>query len=100
LSASRPSRFTYDERVLGTHRKGGWVNPLAGLDAEEEYKVLKVASIKVDAHLDTSHHGPPHPFKYGGVVEAILTGIHNAMVKCLFAVNTSCMYKGFRCPCI
>jgi hypothetical protein len=34
------------------------------------------------------------PFKDVGVVAASLTGIHNAMVKCLFVVDKSCI-KGF-----
>jgi hypothetical protein len=45
--------------------------------------------------LDTSHHGLPHPFKDARVVADSLTGIHNAMVKCLFDVNGSCIHKGF-----
>jgi hypothetical protein len=32
FSASRPSRFTLRERVLGIHWIGGWVGPRAGLD--------------------------------------------------------------------
>jgi hypothetical protein len=40
--------------------------------------VLKVFSIILTARVDTSHHGPPHPFKDAGVVADILTGIHNA----------------------
>jgi hypothetical protein len=31
-SASRPGRFTPRERVPGTHWKGGWEGPRAGLD--------------------------------------------------------------------
>jgi hypothetical protein len=50
--------------------------------------------MKVDADIDMSHYGQPHPFKYGGVVAGSLTGIHIAMAKCLFAVNTSCMHMG------
>jgi hypothetical protein len=52
-------------------------------------------SIRFSAHLDTSHHGPPHPFKDAAVVADSLTGIHNAMVKCLFVVNGSCIHTGF-----
>jgi hypothetical protein len=52
------------------------------------------------ARLDTSHHGPLHPFKDTGVVADSLTGIHNAMVKCLLVANMSCIHvhKDFRCP--
>jgi hypothetical protein len=49
-------------------------------------------SMRFHALLDTSHHGPPHPFR---VAADSLTGIHNAMVKCLFVVNWSCIQKGF-----
>jgi hypothetical protein len=52
-------------------------------------------STRFNARLDTSHHGPPHPFKDAGVAADGLTGIHNAMVKCLFVVNRSCIHKGF-----
>jgi hypothetical protein len=41
------------------------------------------------------NHGPPHPFKDAGAVTDSLTGIHNAIVKCLFIVNRSCIHKGF-----
>jgi hypothetical protein len=55
--------------------------------------MLKMTSMRFDAHLDTSHHGPPHPYRDAGAVADNLTGIHNAM--CLFAVNRSCIHKGF-----
>jgi hypothetical protein len=54
-----------------------------------------MSSMRFNAPLDTSHHGPPHPFKDAGVVEDSLTGIHNAMVKCLFVDYRSCIHKGF-----
>jgi hypothetical protein len=53
-----------------------------------------MTSMKFSARLDTSHHGPPHLFRDTGVVVDILTGIHNAMVECLFVVNRSCISKG------
>jgi hypothetical protein len=48
--------------------------------------------------LDTSHHGQSHPHKDAGVVADSVTGIHNAMGKCLFVVNRSCIHKGFVVP--
>jgi hypothetical protein len=40
-SASRPGRaFTPRERTHGTHWKGGWVGPRAGLDTETRGKIL------------------------------------------------------------
>jgi hypothetical protein len=48
-----------------------------------------MSSMRLNARLDTSHHGPPHPFKDVGVVADSLIGIHNALVKCLFVVNRS-----------
>jgi hypothetical protein len=51
-----------------------------------------MSSTRFNARLDTSHHGPPHPFKDAGVVADSLTGIHNAMVKCLFIVNRICIH--------
>jgi hypothetical protein len=51
--------------------------------------------MRFNAHLDISHHGPPHLFRDTGVVADSLTGIQNAMVKCLLAVNRSCITQGF-----
>jgi hypothetical protein len=52
-------------------------------------------STRFNARPDTSRHGPPHAFKEPGLAADSLTGIHNAMVKCLFVVNKSCIHKGF-----
>jgi hypothetical protein len=52
-------------------------------------------SMKFNVRLDRSHHGPPHPFTDARIVADSLTGIHSAMVMCLFAVNRSCIQKGF-----
>jgi hypothetical protein len=48
-------------------------------------------------HASTFYHGPPHPFKDGGVLADSLTGIRNAMLNSLYVVNRSCIYKGVRC---
>jgi hypothetical protein len=53
-----------------------------------------MSSMRFDARLDTPHYGPWHPLKDAGVVADSLTGIHSAMVKCLFVVNRSCKHKG------
>jgi hypothetical protein len=53
-----------------------------------------MSSMRFNARLDTSHHGPPHPFKDAGEVVDSLTGVHTAMVKWLF-VNRSCIHNGF-----
>jgi hypothetical protein len=37
--------------------------------------------MKFNAHLDRSHHGPPHPFKDIGVAADSLDSIHNALVS-------------------
>jgi uncharacterized 2Fe-2S/4Fe-4S cluster protein (DUF4445 family) len=44
--------------------------------------------MRFSVRLDTSYHRPPHPLKDAGVVADSLTGIHNAMLKCLFVVNS------------
>jgi hypothetical protein len=54
-----------------------------------------MSSVRFNARLDASHHGPSHAFKENGVVVGSLTGIHSAMVKCLFVVNRSCI-KGLK----
>jgi hypothetical protein len=48
----------------------------------------------LNARHNTSHRGPPHPFKVAGEVVDSLTGIHSAMVKCLFVVNRSSIDEG------
>jgi hypothetical protein len=57
-------------------------------------QVFKMSAMRFNARLDTSHHGKPHPFKEAVLVAGNLTGFHNAMVKCLFVVNRSCIHKG------
>jgi hypothetical protein len=49
VSASRPSRFISVERFLGTHWKGGWVDPRAGLDAVEKKRSLAPAGSQTPA---------------------------------------------------
>jgi hypothetical protein len=39
-SASRPGRFTPEERAPSTHQIGGWVGPRAGLEYMESKKFL------------------------------------------------------------
>jgi hypothetical protein len=53
--------------------------------------MLKMSFIIFNAHFDTSHHGTPHPFKDAGIDANILTGIHNAIMKCPF-VATGTVY--------
>jgi len=53
-SASRPDRFTTEERGLGTHCTGGWVGPRAGLD-----KVAKIKKI-----LPLPRNEPPSSSSY------------------------------------
>jgi hypothetical protein len=47
--------------------------------------------MRFNAHLDMSHHGLPRPFRDSWEVGDSLTGIHNATVRCYFAVSRSCM---------
>jgi hypothetical protein len=44
--------------------------------------------------LNTSR-GTPHPFTDAGAVADSLIDIHNVTMKFLFAVNRSCIHKGF-----
>jgi hypothetical protein len=50
--------------------------------------------MRFNAGLNTSHHGPTQEFKAAAVVADSLTGINNAMVKCLFIVNRNCIDRG------
>lgn len=56
--------------------------------------MLTTSAMRFNAHLNMTK-GPPHPFKDAVVVADSLTGIHTAMVKCLFTDNRSCTYKSF-----
>jgi hypothetical protein len=49
--------------------------------------------MRFSAHLDIFLHGWLHLFKDAGVVAGSMTGIHNAMGKCLFVANRSCIQK-------
>jgi hypothetical protein len=42
------------------------------------------------------YYGLLHPLKVASVVTDSLTGIQNAIVKCLFIVNRTCIHKGFQ----
>jgi hypothetical protein len=57
--------------------------------------MLKMSSMGFNALPGTSHHGPPNLFKDAGILDESLTGIHNAIMKCLFDVNRSRIHKGF-----
>jgi hypothetical protein len=45
-SASRPCRYTPEERALGTHWRGGWVGPRAGLEDVEKRKFLTLPGLE------------------------------------------------------
>jgi hypothetical protein len=45
--ASRPGRFTPEERAAGTHWIGGWVDPRDELDGVEKGKFLIVAGLEL-----------------------------------------------------
>jgi hypothetical protein len=47
LSASRPGRFTAGERSPGTHWRGGWVGPRAGMDDVEKRKILPLPELEL-----------------------------------------------------
>lgn len=51
--------------------------------------------MRLNAHLDISHHGFLFLFKNSGVPADSLTRIHNVTVKCLFIINRNCINKGF-----
>jgi hypothetical protein len=59
--------------------------------------IYKTSSTRLNPLLYTSY-GPSRQSKDAGMRANSLTGIHNAMVKCLYIVSRSCMAKGFMCP--
>jgi hypothetical protein len=46
-SASRPGRFTSEERAPGVHWVGGWVDPITGLDDVEKKKFLIIPGLEL-----------------------------------------------------
>jgi hypothetical protein len=52
-----------------------------------------MSSMAFSAHSDTSCHGPLHLFKGARMVVNILTGIHNAMVECLWFLGLPTQVK-------
>jgi hypothetical protein len=56
--------------------------------------MLNMSYMRFSARLDTCYPGTPHLFKDAKVIADSLTGIHNAMLKCLFVVNWRCIHKG------
>jgi hypothetical protein len=46
-SASRPGRFTPEEKAPGTHWIGGWVAPRAGVDDVERRKFLPLPGLQL-----------------------------------------------------
>jgi hypothetical protein len=58
--------------------------------------MFKMFSMGFNARLrGMSYHGFPSAFKDAETVADSLIGIHNAMVKCLFVANMSCINKEF-----
>lgn len=51
-------------------------------------------SLRFSAVLDISHCGLLHLFRGAGVVVDSVTEICNAIMKCVFIVKRSCIYKG------
>jgi hypothetical protein len=56
-----------------------------------------MSSMRLNAHLDMSHHRLWQEFKGAAVVGESLTGMHNAAMKCLLN-NICCIHKSFWCP--
>jgi hypothetical protein len=46
-SASRPGRFTAEERAPGTHWTGGWVDPRAGLNDVVKRKLFTLPGLEL-----------------------------------------------------
>jgi hypothetical protein len=46
-SASRPGHFNPGERAPGTHWRGGWVDPITGLDDVEKRKILPLPGLEL-----------------------------------------------------
>jgi hypothetical protein len=46
-SASRPGRFTLEERAICTNLVGGWVGPRADLDDVEKRKFLTIPGLEL-----------------------------------------------------
>jgi hypothetical protein len=53
--------------------------------------------MRFNARLDTSRHGPLHPFTDAGLAADSLTGIHNTMVSAYLLSTGAAHTRGCRC---
>jgi hypothetical protein len=70
-SASRPGRFTPEERAPGIHWIGGWVCPRAGLDDVEKRKFLTLPVLELRPLR--------RPARSESLYRLIYPGFHSAM---------------------
>jgi hypothetical protein len=54
-SASRPGRFTPEERASGTHWIGGWVDPRTDMDDMENRKFLTLPGLELQSLSCAAH---------------------------------------------
>jgi hypothetical protein len=52
-----------------------------------------MSSMRLNVSHDMSHYRPLHLFKDAEIVVGSLTGIPNAVVKCLFVDNRNCIHE-------
>jgi hypothetical protein len=65
-SASRPDRFTLEERAAGAHWIGGWVDPRAGLDDMEKGKFLTLQGLELRRLGRPARSQSLYPLRYPG----------------------------------
>jgi hypothetical protein len=59
-SASRPGRFTPEERAPGTHWIGGWVGPRVDLEGLEKRKYLTLPGLELRPLCRPARSQSPH----------------------------------------
>jgi hypothetical protein len=70
-SASRPCRFTPEERAPGTHCLGGWVDPRAGLDDLEKRKFLTLLGLELRPLGHPAHSQLLYRLHHPGKIKAV-----------------------------
>jgi hypothetical protein len=87
-SASRPGRFTPEERAYGTHWIGGWVGPRASLDDVKKRKFLTLPGLELRPLDRPPRSQSLHLLHYTGSLTKAITGAK--LAKCITAKIKAC----------
>jgi hypothetical protein len=86
-SASRPGLFTPGESVPGTHWKGDWVDPRAGLDDVKKRKFLTLQGLELRPLGRPARSQSLYRLRYPGTYTTIKLSVNTTL---LLSVNCTC----------